>query len=155
MRASYRQPTGFQARLIRPRVLLACAGNGSRPGLTFQSTTPTLQFESADAVLRTLRQRGLRISTARRVIVNHLFETDAPVSAQQIAAGLWELDKVMAKGDPLTVRAALGQLIDRIEIEVTAKPIISRGSHRSDLPVQVRREDVRGSGRAGSGSAPL
>ena len=88
MRVSYRQPTGFQSRLIRPRILLACAGNGSRPGLTFQSTTPTLQFESADAVLRTLRGRGLRISTARRVIVNHLFETDAPASAQQIAAGL-------------------------------------------------------------------
>ena len=88
MRTSYRQLTGSQSRLIRDRVLLACAGNRSRPGLTFHSTTPTLQFDSADAVLRTLRERGLRISTARRVIVNHLFETDAPVSAQQIAAGL-------------------------------------------------------------------
>jgi Fe2+ or Zn2+ uptake regulation protein len=56
--------------------------------LTFHSTSPTLDFESADAVLRTLRERGLRISTARRVIVNHLFESGAPLSAQQIAAGL-------------------------------------------------------------------
>jgi Fur family ferric uptake transcriptional regulator len=88
MRASYRQPAAFQSRLIQDRVLLACAGNRSRRGLTFHSTTPTLQFDSADAVLRTLRERGLRISTARRVIVNHLFESDAPVSAQQIAAGL-------------------------------------------------------------------
>jgi Fur family ferric uptake transcriptional regulator len=56
--------------------------------LTFQSTGPTLDFESADAVLRALRERGLRISTARRMIVNYLFETGAPVSAQQIASGL-------------------------------------------------------------------
>jgi Fur family ferric uptake transcriptional regulator len=56
--------------------------------LTFHSTGPTLNFENADSVLRTLRERGLRISTARRVIVNYLFETDAPASAQQIAGGL-------------------------------------------------------------------
>ncbi len=47
-----------------------------------------MNFDNADSVLRTLRDRGLRISTARRVIVNYLFETAAPVSAQQIAAGL-------------------------------------------------------------------
>ena len=88
MRASYRQPADFQSRLIRPRVLLASAVTDLGPVLTFHSTTPTLQFDSADAVLRKLRERGLRISTARRVIVNHLFEADAPVSAQQIAAGL-------------------------------------------------------------------
>jgi Fur family ferric uptake transcriptional regulator len=88
MRATQRQLAELRSRLIRDRVLLACAGNGSRPGLTFHSTTPTLEFESADAVLRTLRERGLRISTARRVIVNHLFQSAAPVSAQQIAAGL-------------------------------------------------------------------
>jgi Fur family ferric uptake transcriptional regulator len=35
-----------------------------------------------------LRERGLRISTARRMIVNFLFDVGAPVSAQQIAAGL-------------------------------------------------------------------
>lgn len=39
-------------------------------------------------MLRTLRERGLRISTARRMIVNYLFDVDAPVSAQQIAGGL-------------------------------------------------------------------
>jgi Fur family ferric uptake transcriptional regulator len=56
--------------------------------LTFQSTGPTLRFATPDAVLRALRERGLRISTARRMIVNHLFEARTPVSAQQIAAGL-------------------------------------------------------------------
>ncbi|HKH41556.1 MAG TPA: transcriptional repressor [Solirubrobacterales bacterium] len=38
--------------------------------------------------MRTLRQRGLRISTARRMIVHYLFDADSPVSAQQIATGL-------------------------------------------------------------------
>jgi Fur family ferric uptake transcriptional regulator len=39
-------------------------------------------------VLRSLRSAGLRISTARRLIVNFLFEARLPVSAQQIATGL-------------------------------------------------------------------
>jgi Fur family transcriptional regulator, ferric uptake regulator len=56
--------------------------------LTYQPTAPTLEFESAEAVLRALRACGLRISTARRMIVNLLFEADGPVSAQQIAGGL-------------------------------------------------------------------
>jgi len=63
-------------------------GKRSRPALTFHSTGPTLNFESPDAVLRTLRERGLRISMARRMIVGYLFEAGAPVSAQQIATGL-------------------------------------------------------------------
>lgn len=78
----------FRTGLIRVQDVLADPGKRSRPGLTFQSTSPTLHFKSADAVLRTLRERGLRISTARRMIVNYLFEAEAPVSAQQIAAGL-------------------------------------------------------------------
>jgi Fur family ferric uptake transcriptional regulator len=56
--------------------------------LTPQSTGLTLEFESADSVLRALRSAGLRISTARRMIVNFLFEAVGPVSAQQIAIGL-------------------------------------------------------------------
>lgn len=43
---------------------------------------------SADSVLRTLRERGLRISMARRAIVKYLFDAGGPVSAQQIATGL-------------------------------------------------------------------
>ena len=56
--------------------------------MTAQPTTPTVEFDSADSLLRALRSRGLRISTARRMIVNFLFEARAPVSAQQIAIGL-------------------------------------------------------------------
>jgi Fur family ferric uptake transcriptional regulator len=88
MTAAYRESVDFPAGLIRVPALGAVAGTRSRPGLTFQSTGPTLEFQSADSVLRALRARGLRISTARRMIVNFLFEASAPVSAQQIAAGL-------------------------------------------------------------------
>ena len=88
MSAAPQQLADFRSEVIRPPALVALAGKRSRPSLTFQSTGPTLQFASPDAVLRTLRERGLRISTARRMIVNHLFEAPAPVSAQQIAAGL-------------------------------------------------------------------
>ena len=90
MTATYQQFAILHSGLIRPPVPLAVVGNRSRPGLslTFQSTGPTLQFDSAEAVLRTLRERGLRISTARRVIVNYLFEAGGPASAQQIAGGL-------------------------------------------------------------------
>jgi Fur family transcriptional regulator, ferric uptake regulator len=50
--------------------------------------TGAIEFESADSVLRALRAHGLRISTARRLIVNFLFDAGGPVSAQQIAIGL-------------------------------------------------------------------
>ena len=88
MTTAYQEFVVFGSGLIQPPAPLALVGNGSRPGLTFHSTAPTLNFENADSVLRTLRERGLRISTARRVVVNYLFEAGAPVSAQQIAAGL-------------------------------------------------------------------
>jgi Fur family transcriptional regulator, ferric uptake regulator len=88
MSVTYLEIGVLRNELIRLPNVLAVAGNRPRPDLTFQSTGPTLQFESADSVLLTLRERGLRISTARRLIVNHLFDVDAPVSAQQIAVGL-------------------------------------------------------------------
>src|SRR6476619_2357923 len=74
MTATYPQVGVLPSELIRVPALGAVAGERPRPGLTFQSTGPTLQFDSAEAVLRTLRERGLRISTARRVIVNYLFD---------------------------------------------------------------------------------
>jgi Fur family transcriptional regulator, ferric uptake regulator len=88
MAATYLEIVKPSTELIRSWALLAVAGERSRPRLTFQSTGPTLSFESPESVLGTLRERGLRISMARRVIVNYLFEASVPVSAQQIAAGL-------------------------------------------------------------------
>jgi Fur family ferric uptake transcriptional regulator len=56
--------------------------------LTSHPTATEIEFDSPESVLRALRSQGLRISTARRVIVDFLFEAGGPVSAQQIAGGL-------------------------------------------------------------------
>jgi len=88
MTASYQQVAYFPPELIRELRLRAPGSDRSRPALTVASTGPTLDFKSAESLLCDLRARGLRISTARRMIVAFLFEADAPVSAQQIAANL-------------------------------------------------------------------
>jgi Fur family transcriptional regulator, ferric uptake regulator len=75
--------------VIRGASPLAFGGQrGSTPRLTPKSTVRNPKFESTDDVLRALRAHGLRISTARRLIVDFLFEAGGPVSAQQIAIGL-------------------------------------------------------------------
>lgn len=43
---------------------------------------------SADAAMAIVRARGLRASSARRLVLAALFEADAPVTAEQIASGL-------------------------------------------------------------------
>jgi Fur family ferric uptake transcriptional regulator len=41
-----------------------------------------------DAAVAALRERGLRVSAARRLVLESLFAADAPVSAERIAAGV-------------------------------------------------------------------
>jgi Fur family ferric uptake transcriptional regulator len=47
----------------------------------------TAQFQSPESVLNSLRAHGLRISTARRLVVHTLFAAPGPLSAEQVAAG--------------------------------------------------------------------
>jgi Fur family ferric uptake transcriptional regulator len=56
--------------------------------MTASSLTPPLEFDSSETVLNALRGRGLRVSTARRLVVHTLFAADGPVSAEEIATGL-------------------------------------------------------------------
>lgn len=56
--------------------------------MTTSSITQPLQFEGPATVLNALRGHGLRISTARRIVVHTLFAAEGPVSAEEIAAGL-------------------------------------------------------------------
>jgi Fur family ferric uptake transcriptional regulator len=56
--------------------------------MPLKSTARNSEFESVDDVLGVMRSQGLRISTARRLIVDFLFEAEVPVSAQQISIGL-------------------------------------------------------------------
>jgi Fur family transcriptional regulator, ferric uptake regulator len=46
------------------------------------------QFKSPESVLNMLRGHGLRVSTARRMVVHTLFAAQGPLSAEQLAAGL-------------------------------------------------------------------
>ena len=56
--------------------------------MTLPSTTPVIAAPDLRSALRTLRNHGLRLSAARRVVLEALYAADGPLSAEQIAAGL-------------------------------------------------------------------
>ncbi|MGH2950282.1 MAG: Fur family transcriptional regulator [Solirubrobacteraceae bacterium] len=56
--------------------------------MTVPTETRPLAPASVAAALTTLRSRGLRVSAARRLVLEALFAAEAPVSAEAIAAGL-------------------------------------------------------------------
>jgi Fur family ferric uptake transcriptional regulator len=47
-----------------------------------------LRFDSLDEVVEAVRARGGRLSLPRRLILEALFQADAPVSAEELAAAL-------------------------------------------------------------------
>ncbi|MGI8845242.1 MAG: Fur family transcriptional regulator [Thermoleophilaceae bacterium] len=47
-----------------------------------------LAFDDLDGVLAAIRERGGRVSTARRIVLEAVFAADGPVSAEYIADGL-------------------------------------------------------------------
>jgi Fe2+ or Zn2+ uptake regulation protein len=53
--------------------------------LTVPHHTPALRASSAAAAFAALRARGLRLSTARRLLVQALYEADRPLSAEELA----------------------------------------------------------------------
>jgi Fur family ferric uptake transcriptional regulator len=50
--------------------------------------TPPQHFATIDEAIVAMRARGLRLSTARRLVLEALFAADGPVSAQQLSAEL-------------------------------------------------------------------
>ena len=44
-----------------------------------------LQFENLTAAVEALRERGLRLSTSRRLVLEALFAAEDPISAEQLA----------------------------------------------------------------------
>jgi Fur family transcriptional regulator, ferric uptake regulator len=56
--------------------------------MTLAPDVPRLVVETPDEAVRTLRAAGLRLSTARRLIIDGLFAADGPVSAQGLARTL-------------------------------------------------------------------
>jgi Fur family ferric uptake transcriptional regulator len=50
-----------------------------------------VEADTLQEAVAALRARGLRLSAARRVVLEALYSTDAPLSAEQIAAGVGAL----------------------------------------------------------------
>jgi Fur family ferric uptake transcriptional regulator len=56
--------------------------------MTVSHRTPPLEATSVNAAVDLLRTRGLRVSAARRLVIEALFAAERPVTAETIAAGL-------------------------------------------------------------------
>lgn len=56
--------------------------------MTLASTRPAVAVADVEAAVGALRERGLRVSSARRLVLEALFAAAEPVSAEAIADGL-------------------------------------------------------------------
>lgn len=56
--------------------------------MTSAPQAPALRFETLEGAVAAMRERGLRLSTARRLILEDLFGADGPVSAEYVARRL-------------------------------------------------------------------
>ena len=56
--------------------------------MTAPHTGPSIAAADMDAAVDALRSHGLRVSSARRLVLEALFAADAPISAEQVADGL-------------------------------------------------------------------
>jgi Fur family ferric uptake transcriptional regulator len=59
--------------------------------MTTAHTGPRLEADTLSEAVAALRARGLRLSGARRVVLEALYATDDPLSAEQIAEGIGAL----------------------------------------------------------------
>jgi Fur family ferric uptake transcriptional regulator len=59
--------------------------------MTTAHTGPRSEAETLPEAVAALRARGLRLSVARRVVLEALYATDQPLSAEQIAEGFGKL----------------------------------------------------------------
>ena len=59
--------------------------------MTTAHTGPRVEAETLQEAVAALRSRGLRLSGARRVVLEALYATDAPLSAEEIADGIGKL----------------------------------------------------------------
>jgi Fur family transcriptional regulator, ferric uptake regulator len=56
--------------------------------VTAPHTGPSIAAPDVDAAVEALRSHRLRVSAARRLVLEALFAADAPISAEQVADGL-------------------------------------------------------------------
>src|SRR3712207_6679599 len=77
-------------RVVRKNDYLRRARAASRrsPHVTVSHRTPPLPATSVDSAVALLRERNLRVSAARRLVLEALFAADRRLTAEEIAAGL-------------------------------------------------------------------
>jgi Fur family transcriptional regulator, ferric uptake regulator len=56
--------------------------------VSVRHSAPPLEAHDIDAAIDALRSRGLRVSAARRLVLEALFAADGPIAAEAIADGL-------------------------------------------------------------------
>ena len=56
--------------------------------MTIARTAPKVSVDSVEAAVEELRERGLRVSSARRLVLESLFAAEGPLSAERIAEGV-------------------------------------------------------------------
>jgi Fur family ferric uptake transcriptional regulator len=56
--------------------------------MTISHRSPGVELDTVGAAAAALRERGLRVSAARRLVLEALFAARSPVTAESIAAGL-------------------------------------------------------------------
>ncbi len=56
--------------------------------MTVSHACPALPAHDLDAAIAAMRSRGLRVSSARRLVLQALLHADGPLSAERIAAGV-------------------------------------------------------------------
>lgn len=56
--------------------------------MTVAAHTPPLEFETIDEAIRAVRQGGMRLSTARRLVLEALFAANGPISAVHLSQTL-------------------------------------------------------------------
>jgi Fur family ferric uptake transcriptional regulator len=75
--------------------------------MTVSHHADPVHLPSLAAAVGTLRARGLRISSARRLVLEALFAADGPVTAEEVAGGL---DGRLPASDPASVYRNLDTL---------------------------------------------
>ena len=63
-------------------------------------TGPRLDAPDLEDAIGALRARGLRVSAARRLVLEAIYAADGPISAEQVAGGL---DGRLPRSDPASV----------------------------------------------------
>ena len=56
--------------------------------MTVSPAVPPVRARTLDAAVAALRAQGLRVSSARRLVLEALYRADGPIGAEKIAAGL-------------------------------------------------------------------